>query len=164
MLPNDFTKHLENLNLSPKTVRNYRSDISHFTAWATLRLRSLRLRSGQALQNETDENLINHLSPDLIEEYKTFQIVNKIPTKTINRRLSTLRAFSKFLQEQNLLNFNPMENITNVVSFDFHYEQKALLSGFKKHLESEGMTNKTMWNYLSDVRGFMAFVERQING
>lgn len=150
MLPNNFTNHLKNSNLSPKTVRNYSSDLSHFNAWATLKLRT--------------DQIINHLSPALIEEYKTFQVSNQIPTKTINRRLSTLRAFGKFLQEQNLLNFNPIENVANVVNFDFQYQQKTLLSGFKKHLESEGMTDKTMWNYLSDVRGFMAFVERQING
>lgn len=155
-LPNQFKLYLESLSLSRKTIRNYLSDLSHFTAWATLKLRTTGYEITQ------DQNLIPYLSCSLIEEYRIFLLTNTIPARTINRRLSTLRRFGRFLQEKGLIITNPAVEIINVEIYSVQEEQRMLLVKFRKHLEQEGLTGKTRRNYISDVRGFLRFAEQKL--
>lgn len=156
-LPKTFGNWLtSDLAISEKTRRNYLSDFSHFTGWAILRLKT----EGLAVNESAD--LLPHITPAFLEQYKHFQLSNNVPASTINRRLVTLRHFGRFLHELGMLDFDPTDSISNLTIEDPEKEKLALLSEFRKHLESEGASPKTIKNYLSDVRGFLEFLEFEI--
>lgn len=151
---NNFIKYLDNLGLSPKTHKNYRSDLSHFTAWLILRVRSF----GSYVETLTES--LPFLSKNISTEYKTFLVENKIPVKTINRRLSTLRHLSKFLVSVQALDLDIMDGIENVSeSKKYKFGSSYLVSEFRAHLEAEKVSKNTIKNYVSDVSQFLTWME-----
>lgn len=106
-----FFLHLELLNLNKKTVRNYKSDFNHFLEW---------LRS----------NNIHELNSERIRDYLNFLRTTNTPTKTINRRLTTLRHYAKYLRKYNITDYDLAENIqnfgTNTSSGDFTKQKQAV--------------------------------------
>ena len=77
--------------ISKKSLKFYRSDLSHFVMWMTRRLKNIGV-----LTNKIDE-LIPYLSERILEEYKNSLIMSDNPVSSINRKLSTLRHFSRYL-------------------------------------------------------------------
>ncbi|MEK7182952.1 MAG: site-specific integrase [Patescibacteria group bacterium] len=152
-LPEYFTQYLKERAVSQKTVRNYLSDLSHFLGWTTLKLRT----AGFQVKGEWD--ILPHFTPLLVTEYTHFQLSNTVPPRTINRRLATLRQFGQFLNSQGFLLANPTENVTNVEVHEEPLPQTHLLAAFKMHLEKDKVSRKTIRNYVSDVRGFLVFLE-----
>lgn len=149
-LPKSFVNYLTaSLTVSEKTLKNYISDFSHFTGWAILRLRT----DGFEVSEESD--ILPHLSPEFLTRYRDFLTSNKVPPSTINRRLSTLRHLGRFLATRELTDANIAKDISNMSSLNL---EEKMLEGFKKHLEKEGTKEKTVKNYISDVRGFLAFI------
>lgn len=98
-LLNGFKNYLESAGVSKKTLTNYVSDLSNFLTWA-------------ASPNTTD--LIARFDSELLEQYKKSLIENEIPLGTVNRRLSALRHFGKFLVWCKLTTENPAENLENL--------------------------------------------------
>jgi site-specific recombinase XerD len=149
-----FLDYLNDLGISPKSHKNYRSDISHFSGWFLL-----TIRKWGVITNEFSEAIpfINHKSAT---EYKHFLIQNKVADKTINRRLSTLRHLSRFLTASQVLDFNFMNGITNIsqVSATDTY---PLLPRFEKFLNKEKASNNTIRNYVNDVKQFLAWLENK---
>lgn len=155
-LPKSFGDWLfTELSVSEKTLRNYLSDFSHFTGWTLLRLKT----NGFSVLRE--EDIIAYITPHLFEEYKHFLVSNRTPTSTINRRLSTLRHFGRFLHKNGIVEADPTEDILNLTVVNPKKEMEILLSNFKKHLENDGASPKTVRNYLSDARGFLTYLGRE---
>ena len=152
----EFIKYLTALGISPKSHKNYRSDLNNFVAWAILKIRSY----GSYVQGLAD--IVPFLSRSLVDEYKADLVANKTPTKTINRRLSTLRHLSRFLIAFQITDVNFMEGIENDLQ-NGHKKKKnhPLVSSFKSALESEGVSPNTVKNYLSDIKQFMEWLDRQ---
>lgn len=143
-LQKDFEQHLKLRGVSKKTLRNYRCDLNHFLNWSTRRL------------NTT--NILPYFSPMLVAEYKGYQIKTGVPASTINRRLSTLRNFARFLLIQGYLTSDPTQNLSNVVKErSWQEKMEEVLADFKRHLEGEGVKKATLKNYLSDTRQFLAW-------
>ncbi|HJX45979.1 MAG TPA: site-specific integrase, partial [Patescibacteria group bacterium] len=88
-----FNAYLQGLNLSKKTLINYLSDLNHFKVWLIAKILNL----GSSAENLTE--CVPFINKNLADEYKTYLINQNTPEKTINRRLSTLRRFDKFLLE-----------------------------------------------------------------
>lgn len=97
--------------VSDKTLRNYRADLANFLNWSKsfLALRRIPL-------DDSGETLIKNISPFLIKEYLRSLTLAKTPPATINRRLSTLRAFGKFLTKSGHLKDNPFTSFQNVAN------------------------------------------------
>lgn len=151
---NDFLTYLSVLNISPKSLKNYKSDLTHFTGWIILKVRSY----GTYIENLTEA--IPFLNKNLVWEYKKYLLENSIPGKTINRRLSTLRHLAKHLIVSQVLDFDFMYGIENMslakkVSIGTH----PLINDFKGYLEAEKASVNTIKNYLSDVRQFLTWLE-----
>jgi len=146
-LPNQFESYLkEELKVSGKTLRNYRSDIGHFLAW-----------SNHA------EDIIPHFTGLLVANYKSYHIENKIPEGTTNRRLSTLRNFGKFLVKLSLIAENPANLLNNLSKIKtVEQTQRSILEEFEAHLKEEGVSSVTLKNYMSDVRQFLSWVPRHV--
>lgn len=155
-LPKQFETYLkETLGVSGKTLRNYRADLGHFSRWAQTHLAS------QYFSVTDLEGLLPHFTGALIATYREHQVVSQVPQSTTNRRLSTLRNLSKFLVHAGFLQHNPAQLISNVKHEPSREEKiQAMVAEFAKHLEEEGVTRTTAKNYLSDVRHFLAWIEK----
>ncbi len=150
----DFFYYLSSLGISPMSHKNYRSDISHFHGWLKAHVKAFGAIC------ETLGDAIPFLSTKVAGEYKTQLLNAKIPAKTVNRRLSTLRHFGKFLTSYQTLDFNFMEGIENATSVKKPQANAiSIINEFRAHLEAEKSSPNTIKNYLSDVRQFLSWLE-----
>jgi len=151
---NEFLTYLSALNISVKSLKNYKSDVTHFTAWIILKVRSY----GAFIENLTEA--IPFLNKNLVWEYKTYLLENSTPDKTINRRLSTLRHLAKHLLVSQIVNFDFMEGVENITQTKkFVFAGNSLVDGFKSHLTAKKASRNTIKNYISDVRQFLSWLE-----
>lgn len=150
--PNDFKLYLASLALSQRTIRNYLSDLSHFNSWAILQLKA------QGLEIKGSEDIIEYFSIDLINGYKSFLVKNQKSIATSNRRLSALRSLCKFLVLKGHIQQNPTQDINNLKNYQI---SQKLVERFRECLEKDRFAPKTIKNYVSDVRGFLNFLEKQ---
>lgn len=155
-LPKLFKIYLKTRGVSKVTIKNYISDLTHFLAWMELFLRSQNL---PLFQNES-EFLGRYFTQNLVERYKNYLFSN-LPLSTVNRRLSTLRTFARFCLRQAWITEDPTKNISNIATErqSTRATKEKILEEFRKSLEKEKTSSNTIKNYLSDIRGFLIFVE-----
>lgn len=150
-----FEKYLHSKGFSFATIKNYKSDIFHFVAWLRDDLRKI----GTVI--ESFEESLPFLSPDVAQNYKLSLHSSNAPVKTINRRLSTLRQFAKFLQENSYFESDFMQGVSNVSLIkkpkSLHHE---VVSEFESHLASQKISVSTIKNYLSDIKHFLNWLEK----
>ena len=122
--------------------------------WAILKIRSF----GSFVEGLTEA--VPFFNPDLAEEYKSFMKENDFPSKTINRRLSTLRHLARFLVSTEVIDADFMAEIENI---SFANKSKSRLNPvireFRAHLETQKISANTVKNYVSDVRQFLTWLE-----
>lgn len=159
IIDNVILKFIENLHKEGKSsvsIKNYKSDISHFLAWATLRLKTYGNYAESILEICP---FINH---DFFNEYKNFLVENKTKDKTVNRRLSTLRKFSTFLYSSQLVDKDYMHGIQNVgigILSSVQEKTQDIVDRFRESLiKSEKVSANTVKNYVADVRSFLTWV------
>lgn len=151
---NNFSKYLSVLGISSKTHKNYRSDLTHFTAWIILKIRSF----GSYIETLTEA--VPFLNTNLVLEYKNYLNENKVPNKTINRRLSTIRHLSKFLLSSQLVDSDFTEGVENLTTLKVtKITLSPIINEFQAYLEAKKMSKNTLKNYLSDVRQFLSWLE-----
>lgn len=149
-----FVKYLDQLGISAKSHKNYRSDLNHFTAWAILKIRSF----GSYVESLTE--IIPFMSHDLVHEYKNYMLENSFPYKTVNRRLSTLRHLSRFLTASQAIDSDFMNDVENVsLTPKTKSSLEPLINEFRASLASEKVSPNTVKNYVSDVRQFITWLE-----
>lgn len=78
-------------NFSAHTIIAYQNDISEF-------INFLNIKRCQSLQN---------ITPMIISEWLEYLAYDKLSSRTITRKLSSMRVFFTFLQKQNIYNKNP---------------------------------------------------------
>jgi site-specific recombinase XerD len=150
----EFIKYLDFLGISPKTHKNYRSDLSHFMEWAILKIRSFGSYA------DSLSEIVPFLSHDLAHGYKNYMAENKAPVKTINRRLSTLRHLARFLTATQIIDLdfmNGIEKMGGVVKKRTDID--PVVNDFKNFLEAEKVSSNTIKNYMSDIKQFMSWLE-----
>lgn len=149
-----FIKYLDILGLSPKSHKNYRSDLTHFMGWAIMKIRSI----GSYVESLSE--IVPFLNTSLCAEYKTYMAVNNAPPKTVNRRLATLRHLAKFLTATQLVESDFMTSIDNVsLNPDKKPVADPVISDFRAFLETEKVSQNTIKNYLSDIKQFLSWIE-----
>lgn len=104
-----FEEYLLHQGASPITRKNYRADLGQFLGWTNEVIAST---APTAL--DSHQSFLRTISPELLERYKREQSINKTPVATINRRLSTVRAFMKCAGLQGWITQNPAEGLLNV--------------------------------------------------
>ncbi len=141
-----------NKNLQPVTVKNYLSDLRHFSGWFILKLKT---DNPQLSEESTDIKIIvSFITPDLIRDYKSYLSENNIPQKTINRRLSTLRKFCTFCILQGWLNENPAKQIENISSESVSIESTLRL--YEHKLVSEHKNKDSVDNEILVIRELLS--------
>lgn len=153
----EFIKYLDSLGISSKSHKNYRSDLTHFTSWAILKIRSFGSFA------ESLSETIPFLGKELALDYKNYMAKNSTPSKTINRRLSTLRHLSRFLTSTQFIDADFMEGVENILAGGGSARKKpqenSAINEFKAFLEAEKISPNTIKNYLSDIKQFMSWLE-----
>jgi len=150
----NFSEYLTKLGLSSKSHKNYRSDLTHFSGWVILKIRSL----GSYIETLTE--CVPFLSKEIANEYKNYMIENKIPVKTVNRRLSTLRHLARHLTQAELTDCDFMQGIENIsLAKKMRTQASNLVDNFRGYLETEKVSQNTVKNYVSDVHQFMDWLE-----
>lgn len=150
-----FFDYLSRSGVSDSSFKYYRSDISHFSGWMILKVRTWGIFADSILE------VVPFIKTGLIAEYRDFLTKNDISPKTINRRLSSLRHLSRFLILSQISDSDFMEGISNVSlsiskkSFLIH----PLLPQFQKELENQKVSKNTIKGYLSDIRHFLTWIE-----
>lgn len=146
-------------NLMPVSIKNYLSDIRHFLGWLIFYLRANSLPKEQ-LQAVDDESFIwvSLINKQTIFEYRSYMQENKLPNKSVNRRLSTVRKFCSFCISQGWLKENPAKQITNVGLMERPkiLTQEDVLLQFEQSLLDENLDSQTIKNYLNDVQELLS--------
>ena len=154
LVKTDFVNYLNSLGLSPRSHKNYRSDLGHFIAWAIFKVRSF----GSYV--ETLAEIVPFLNNDLGHEYASYMTENLVPAKTINRRLSTLRHLSRFLQASHAIDNDFTKGIENISAVTVKKTVvDPAIGNFKAHLVNKNVSPNTIKNYLSDIRHFLVWLE-----
>ncbi|BCX15076.1 MAG: hypothetical protein KatS3mg088_759 [Patescibacteria group bacterium] len=149
-----FLQYLKSCNVSEKTLRYYKSDIAMFSAWLIFQAKSI----GADCNNL--QEALPFINKKTAKEYRDFLIKNGNSIQTINRRLSTLRTFSKFLFENELLSFNFAKKIKNISRSVFIPPLSQAINQFSSYLESQKVSALTRKNYLADINQFSRWVEK----
>lgn len=92
-----FTAQLHLKNYSQSSVQNHRLDLMQFKSW----LEEQDLATLPKVQN---------LDSDSILAYQA-HLAKRLKPRSINRHLSSLRLFFRFLEESGLIRINPMDNV-----------------------------------------------------
>jgi len=130
------------------TVKNYLSDFRHFLGWLVFKFKSSSF-SQIPEDKQSSQDLVLLITPSLVEEYKAYLSDNRIPLKTINRRLSTVRKFCSFCISQGWMKENAGKQVQN------SKPKIDLLSQFKADLIKDKVCQSTIINYLNDVQEYL---------
>jgi tyrosine recombinase XerC len=93
-LLDSYRRHLQGRNLSPYTIRNYLSDLSHFLQFLQEEALSL-----QTLSRQTFRHYLARLSQD------------GVAPASIARKVSTIRTFLRFLVQEGHLEHDPLSGV-----------------------------------------------------
>src|SRR3989344_1101967 len=91
----DFKNFLSAENISPITIKNYLSDLRHFLGWLA------------TYTQHPTPNTLHTLNSQTIQNYLTYMQQARLPSRTMNRRLSTVRRFFSFCVSQGWISNNP---------------------------------------------------------
>jgi site-specific recombinase XerD len=152
-LSKDFFIYLSSLGLSARSLKFYKSDLSHFSGWLIFRVKTLGIVADELTQ------IIPFLNEKMAWEYINYLSENHIPGKTVNRRLSTLRHLGQFLLISQILPYDFAVNLCNVPDEDKNQISYEIIKDFEKHLIQKKVTKNTIKSYLSDIRQFISWLE-----
>jgi len=144
-------------SLTKISVKNYLSDLRHFLGWLIfkLKVKNQKLKIEEGITSK----FISYITPETIEEYKSYLLENNIPLKTTNRRLSTVRKFCSFCISQGWMRENPAKKIKNEKIKNKNDNEKLdkeqILKSFQQDLQKENFDQKTITSYLEAVREFL---------
>ena len=138
--------------LSPITIKNYLSDLRYFLAW---------LQYKKQLSFEDKLSFLNSITPELLLNYKEDLIKSKVSSKTINRRLSTLRKFFSFCISQGWIEENPAKKVRNIQKTSNKSKNlltEPMLEEFESYLNNLGLNKAQKKKIADDVNEFIQIV------
>jgi len=169
---------LDPKNLSSSTIRNYLSDTRHFLKWLSKAIQEPEILPRHItpavvkayqldLSSKTSAKLRvpNHqrsaaAAKDGSELKNVVGQPPKIPTSTINRRLSALRRFGQFLLVTGLRDDDPTIEIQNLNPTTKSISIGRIIKQYRNHLKDEELSNSTIKNYLSDLRSYLLWAQQ----
>lgn len=153
-IDNSFSQFLIGLSMSAKTISNYRSDVKHFIDWTDA------LLTNAGITTSTTQEFFHAITSECVTSYRDSQVVDHIPTATINRRLSAVRTLFKWALQSGLTDTNPTlalrnsENTKPAKTMTF----ESLLGAYEQQLKQEGAAEVTIKNYVTDAQGFLQWI------
>ncbi len=92
-----FTAQLHLKNYSPSSIQNHRLDLLRFKSW----LEEQELATLPKIQTLDAERIVTYQA----------HLAKRLKPRSINRHLSSLRLFFRFLEEAGLIRINPMDHV-----------------------------------------------------
>lgn len=129
------------------SIKNYLSDIRYFFGW----IYSLNLT------NLAPEAV---MTPAQLDAYRSLLIESKLPPKTVNRRLSSLRSLCEFMLTQNIIASDPSKHIRNHSSESSSKTNPLLLESFLESKRHEGLAQSELMKYQNDIEEFIHFTQQ----
>lgn len=141
-----FKNFLSAENVSTVTLKNYLSDLRHFLGW---------LQSSPSSVIPSND-IFEHINAKVVQDYKSYLLENKIPLKTVNRRLSTLRKFFTFCISQGWMKENPAKAVQNhKTDIMTTARETNHITKFKKYLEEKRLKKDQIEQTITDVKEFL---------
>lgn len=115
-MPNDFIRYLTSeRRYAPLTVRNYRRDLERFIAWWEEQRRAEIEQEGgtpsdEAIRFDPAQVTTDHLRAWIVRRSDK----DRVKAASMNRELSSLRAYFRYLHERGLLACDPFCRITSL--------------------------------------------------
>lgn len=151
-ISSEFFDFLEQINISPVSIKNYKSDVNHFTNWLVSHIKQL----GVAANNLTE--CLPFLNKNTGLEYKKYLLSTHAHPKTVSRQFSTLRKLAGFLTGLQIIDYDFTQSSSasdTEIDQGFH---EPLLEAFVQHLQAEKASTSTIKNYTADVRHFLSWM------
>ncbi|MDD3679791.1 MAG: site-specific integrase [Candidatus Shapirobacteria bacterium] len=149
-----FSLYLKSERVSENTLRNYLLDSQHFLAWLA--------NNYPDLASDNPNIIAQNISLVVLNNYKDFLKNNHTAPSTVNRRLSSLRKLSEFFVSQGWRQNNPGKKVANITNKKDTGDYWQILNRFAKSLKTEEKSSSTIRNYLSDVRGYLYFINKKL--
>lgn len=148
-----FKEYLLAGNNKPVSIKNYLSDLRHFIGWMTFHIQSNH--ESEKIVKASNKDLISKfLTRENIQEYKNYLEENKIPHKTINRRLSTIRKLCSFCIAQGWMEKNLGKQVVNIQPRSVN-KTNAFLDQFEKDLRQKGFDNNVVTSSLNTIQDLL---------
>lgn len=126
------------------SIRNYLSDLRYFTGWF----------DSQIFGDLEGAELEQLLTAEKLTLFRQYLIDSKLPQRSINRRLSSIRAFFDFLLSQSLIKSNPSKSLRNY--YETHREHSLIrYDQFVIQLERQGKDDEEITSVSNDVHEFI---------
>jgi site-specific recombinase XerC len=129
--------------IQPISIKNYLSDLRYFFGWISTTV--------SPASNEPKEVLV----PAQLEAFRAYLIQSNLPDRTINRRLSTLRAFCDFLISQNVIVENPSKAIRNYAQHEEKEPMHGIRAQFMEDLQRTGLSGAQLEEQIEDIHEFI---------
>ena len=134
MYKEDFIKYLRfEKRFSPHTIRSYDNDLSQFLNYCT------------EINHNTQPETTNH---KIIRQWLAHLLENNITPRTVNRKISALKTYYKFLMKAGKIKANPLSKVIspkNVKKLPAFVEEKkinGLLDEFEFGKGFKGVRNR----------------------
>lgn len=133
-----YKNALTGRHASGLTIKNYVADLRHFEKWQ-------RITSGKQLSASS----FNRVSINSYSKQEGIPEAHRISQRSMDRHLSSLRSFVKYLETEHLLQENPFTPIL------IHQEDDLWkIKEFKNYLFNDKCADLTIKNYVIDVQSF----------
>lgn len=154
-----FKVYLNTENISKGSARSYLSDSRHFLGWLVSFLEESKMLPSDHQSLITDH--LEFVNEKLLEAYKDYQMAINVPVKTINRRFSALRKFGTFCHVRLDFKMNKFDTLRNISKEDEAPKIDYRVEDFRLELWKNKAGKTTIKNYLSDVKQFISWCEKE---
>ncbi len=146
LLNSQFKNFLQQEGASEKTQKNYSADLEDF--FTVLKKHS----TFQTVEDITEEDITWYINETLN---------NGKSVSTINRRLSTLRVFFKFIQTIHPHAVNPMQRISNLIHQDDSIPHIELVKAYESTLITKGVQPTNIHRHKTVISDFLKWINKQ---
>ncbi len=136
----EFKKYLIAGNAEASTIKNYLSDLHYFFSW---------VQNGQKIDEISYSELRETFDHSLIRSYNAYLISSTTSTKTIDRRISTIRKFFRLCIDQRWLTSNPAEEFDSKTKQE---ERDEIVMKYKKNLEEKNYQNSNIARHINVIK------------
>ncbi len=154
-----FLQTLEGSGINSLSLRNYRSDIHFFGKF----VRENYLNDKTSFVG--DQEFSHAITPEVLAHYQTV-LKDSYKGATVNRKLTTLKKFLRFLESQHLVQTSLVKEISLVGNIEgkrskmmtHESVKQRVISNYKEYLSARRVTPHSQASYKSDIEQFLTWV------
>jgi len=153
----EFSAYLTDRNMSASTKKNYLADLRSFFRWL-----SDSGVSTQAAQVDTVQDFLRPITHDVLENYRRSLVIARIPSTTLNRRLTTMRTFFLFASITGYVKDNPTAGLMNIPASGSRLDDDTITSLISEYETDQKNTHSWVASDREDIREFFRWYREQV--